>query len=103
MGHGVQMWLQTMWFLIRSKGTETVVLDEPDVYMHADLQRKLIRYIRARFTQVIVTTHSSEIMESRHADNLPAVQAVLANLGSAQNVHLARLATATPCGGLGAR
>jgi type IV secretory pathway TrbD component/energy-coupling factor transporter ATP-binding protein EcfA2 len=107
MGHGVQMWLETIWFLTRAHAAETVILDEPDVYMHADLQRKLIRYVRNRFPQVIVTTHSTEIMsevapdeilvidksntESRRADSLPAVQRILTALGSAQNVHLARL------------
>ena len=34
MGHGLQMWLQTMWFLTRSVSSKTVILDEPDVYMH---------------------------------------------------------------------
>ncbi len=34
MGHGLQMWLQLMWFLARSRDDGTVVLDEPDVYMH---------------------------------------------------------------------
>jgi hypothetical protein len=107
MGHGVQMWLQTMWFLTRSRNTDTVVLDEPDVYMHADLQRKLIRFVRDRPGQVIVTTHSTEIMSevapediliidkklqtSKRADSLPAVQTVLTKLGSAQNIHLFRL------------
>jgi hypothetical protein len=107
MGHGVQMWLQTMWFLVRARDTATLVLDEPDVYMHADLQRKLIRTVRDLTSQIIVTTHSTEIMsevapedilvidkrhpESKRADSLPAVQAVLARLGSAQNIHLFRL------------
>jgi energy-coupling factor transporter ATP-binding protein EcfA2 len=101
------MWLQTMWFLSRVHQAGTVILDEPDVYMHADLQRKLIRYVRRGHQQVIVTTHSTEIMsevnpedivvidkaqrESRRADSLPAVQRVLTTLGSSQNVHLARL------------
>ena len=41
MGHGLQMWLQVMWFLARSAHAESVFLDEPDVYMHPDLQRKV--------------------------------------------------------------
>lgn len=49
MGHGVQMWLQTMWFLARSSGASTVILDEPDVYMHPDLQRRLIRFIKNKY------------------------------------------------------
>jgi hypothetical protein len=107
MGHGLQMWLQTIWFLTRASECELVVLDEPDVYMHADLQRKLIRYVRSRFQQIILTTHSTEIMaevppdsivvidrarpESARAESLPAVQRVMSALGSAHNVHLARL------------
>jgi len=43
MGHGLQMWLQTIWFLSRTPTAHTVILDEPDVYMHPDLQRRLFR------------------------------------------------------------
>ena len=70
MGHGLQMWLQTMWFLTRAAEHETVILDEPDVYMHADLQRRLGRYIRAGHKQVIIATHSSEIMAEVAPENI---------------------------------
>ena len=107
MGHGLQMWLQTIWFLARSHKNSTVILDEPDVYMHADLQRKLIRFLRNRFAQVIIATHSIEIMaevepeevlvidrgqdKSLYASSLPAVQSIIHNIGSIQNIELARL------------
>lgn len=107
MGHGLQMWLQTIWFLCRAQANGTVILDEPDVYMHADMQRRLIRYIRGRFPQIIITTHSVEIMaevepenilvvdrrrlKSQFTSNTPAVQSFLERIGSAQNLHLARL------------
>jgi predicted ATPase len=110
MGHGLQMWLQMMWFLVRSAGYETIILDEPDVYMHADLQRKLIRFLKQRHPQVIVATHSAEIMAevdpdeiliiskaeqtSKFADSLPVAQQLLNSLGSVYNLQLARLATA---------
>ena len=109
MGHGLQMWLQTMWFLTRSNNSTTVILDEPDVYMHPDLQRKVIRFLRNRFPQTILTTHSIEIMSevdpenilvvdkaqerSDFATSLPAVQKITDNIGSVHNVHLARLWT----------
>ena len=108
MGHGLQMWLQTMWFLTRAKNHETVILDEPDVYMHADLQRKLIRFLKQNHQQVIVTTHSSEIMaevepeevlivnkadaRSRYAATTPVAQEILSHLGSVHNLQLARFA-----------
>lgn len=107
MGHGLQMWLQTMWFLARADRNASITLDEPDVYMHPDLQRRLIRHLRHSRRQIIVTTHSVEIMsevepenilvidrqheQSRFASSFPAVQKVLDHLGSAQNVQLARL------------
>ena len=107
MGHGLQMWLQTMWFLARARDHETVILDEPDVYMHADLQRRLVRFVRARHQQVVIATHSSEIMaevkpeniliidraraSSDFASSLPAVQKVLTGVGSIHNLQLSRL------------
>jgi hypothetical protein len=107
MGHGLQMWLQTMWFLTRARDASTLILDEPDVYMHADLQRRLIRHLKIEGRQVIIATHSVEIMsevdpdqiliierkrrESRFADSIPAVQDLVERVGSAHNLHLARL------------
>jgi energy-coupling factor transporter ATP-binding protein EcfA2 len=113
MGHGLQMWLQTMWFLARSKNDDTVILDEPDVYMHADLQRRLIRIVKSRNPQLIVATHSIEIMsevepdeilvidqgrrEAKFADSLPAVQRVIDQIGGVHNLNLARLSTSRKC------
>lgn len=113
MGHGLQMWLQTMWFLTRSQGDATVILDEPDVYMHADLQRRLIRFLRSEDRQTIVTTHSIEILaevdpeeiliidrakrSSKFAASVPAVQRLTEHIGSAHNIHLARLWGARRC------
>jgi hypothetical protein len=107
MGHGLQMWLQTMWFISRTSRNDTVVLDEPDVYMHPDLQRRLIRHLRSVRPQVIVATHSTEILSETDATNvlvidrhtaeaafstsLPTVQKLLDNIGSAQNIQLTRL------------
>jgi energy-coupling factor transporter ATP-binding protein EcfA2 len=113
MGHGLQMWLQTMWFLTRSSGSTTLILDEPDVYMHADLQRRLIRFLRRRQQQVIITTHSIEIMaevdpehvsvvdrkkrESTFTTSISAVQRIVNQIGGVHNLHLARLWTSQRC------
>jgi energy-coupling factor transporter ATP-binding protein EcfA2 len=113
MGHGLQMWLQAMWFLARTSEDAVVILDEPDVYMHADLQRRLVRLIRPRFRQSIIATHSIEIMAevepeqilvvdrrrvtSRFAASLPAVQNVIERFGSIHNIQLTRLWSAKKC------
>ena len=113
MGHGLQMWLQTIWFLARSREAETVILDEPDVYMHADLQRKLIRLLRDRFQQTVVATHSVEIMsevepenilildkgkeQARFATDIPEVQSLIQSIGGVHNLDLARLLISRKC------
>ncbi len=107
MGHGLQMWLQTMWFLSRCSFNTTVILDEPDVYMHADLQRRLIKLVKNDFVQVIVATHSVEIMAEVEPENIlpvnsskpkqiyankaPLVQKIVNEIGSVHNIEIARL------------
>lgn len=107
MGHGLQMWLQTMWFLTHCGQSSSIILDEPDVYMHADLQRRLIRLLRKRHHQTIIATHSVEIMSEVEPDEIlvvdrrrkssafastqPEVQSLLTNIGSIHNIQLARL------------
>jgi predicted ATP-dependent endonuclease of OLD family len=107
MGHGLQMWLQTMWFLSRCDDNSTVILDEPDVYMHADLQRRLIRFIKGKYKQIIIATHSVEIMAEVEPENIlpiesskskliyanktPIVQKIIDEIGSVHNLEIARL------------
>ena len=113
MGHGMQMWLQVMWFLARNSGAATVVLDEPDVYLHADLQRRLVRLLRKREQQVVIATHSIEIMSevshdeilvvtsglrsSKWANTAKGVQEAIDSIGGVHNIQLARLANSRKC------
>jgi hypothetical protein len=75
--------------------------------MHADLQRRLIRFLRGRYNQVIVATHSIEIISEVDAENIlvvdrekrqaqfttdnPEVQQVVDQIGGIENLQLARL------------
>ena len=113
MGHGLQMWLQTMWFLTLRKENSTIILDEPDIYMHADLQRKLIRLLRNFEKQIIIATNSIEILsevepeevliidrgkkESNFTTSLPAVQQVVNFIGGIHNLQLTRLWNSRQC------
>jgi hypothetical protein len=113
MGHGLQMWLQAMWFLARSDAHSTVILDEPDVYMHPDLQRRLVKISRGRYSQVIIATHSTEIMSeaepeevlvidrerrtSKFTNSLPGIQSIIDHVGGVHNIQLARLWSAHRC------
>lgn len=107
MGHGLQMWLQIIWFLLRCDQEDTIILDEPDVYLHADIQRKLIRLLKNKFQQIIIATHSIEIISevepediliinrrkrsSKYANNNPIVQEIINEIGSIQNLEVIRL------------
>ena len=107
MGHGLQMWIQCMWFISQCQRDSVVILDEPDVYMHADLQRRLIRLVAQMFPQLIIATHSVEIIEEVTPDciipvdnrkkNIKAVgksgllQSLVDGMGSSYNLDLARL------------
>jgi hypothetical protein len=82
MGHGLQMWLQTMWFLARTPAAACVILDEPDVYMHPDLQRRLIRYLRRAHQSVkeienflLVPSAISRLINSRASARTSRVDA----------------------------
>lgn len=113
MGSGIQMWMQIIWFICRSKGCETVILDEPDVYMHPDLQLKVLKLVTSLFKQVIIATHSIEIISNisprnivsidkknrqmRYANHLVAVQNVVDDIGSVYNLSLIKLNSSNKC------
>jgi predicted ATP-dependent endonuclease of OLD family len=75
--------------------------------MHPDLQRKLIRLLKNRYKQVIVSTHSIEIIsevepsniliidkekeKSLFANKIPVVQRILNSIGSIHNLQLTKL------------
>ena len=88
-------------------------MDEPDVYMHADLQRRLIRFLRNKHPQLILATHSIEIMGEVEPDNVLVVDRgrhrpdspvtsqslddVVHTIGGIHNLQLARLWNSKRC------
>lgn len=113
MGSGLQMWLQMVWFISRCPIEATIVLDEPDVYMHPDLQQKIFKIVQHKFRQTIIATHSVEIIslvrpnqivtidkksrKMQYADSYHAVQNLVDNLGAINNLSLIRLGGARKC------
>jgi hypothetical protein len=75
--------------------------------MHADLQRRLIRFIKGKFKQILIATHSVEIMaevepenilpidssktQLNYANKTPIVQKIIDEIGSVHNLEIARL------------
>ena len=108
-GFGFQIWLQLLVQLLRGNTANSVlVLDEPDVYLHADLQRRLTRLARDRFQQVFIATHSAEIINELSPGEIVSVsrgwrsgrrvqtdegyRALFSYVGSSENAEFARLA-----------
>lgn len=61
-GDGIQIWLQVLFHIWRQRDAPVVLLDEPDVFLHPDLQRRLARALFATGQQTILATHSVEIL-----------------------------------------
>ena len=107
-GFGFQVWSQLLTHLSRATQSSLLVIDEPEVYLHPDVQRKLIGIMRELGPDVLIATHSTEIIaEAEPGDivlvdkhrptlerlrDIHGVQRAIDTLGSVQNVTLTALA-----------
>jgi AAA domain, putative AbiEii toxin, Type IV TA system len=105
-GDGLQVWIQLLMHLFRNQGRDAVILDEPDLYLHADLQRRLVRLLESMDTQTIAASHSAEVLveappssvvwisrERRQAVRAPSEKVaseLTVAIGSQFNLRLAR-------------
>lgn len=107
-GFGFQIWCQLLTHLSRSKEYNLTVIDEPEVYLHPDLQRQLLTLLRSCANDFVLATHSTEIMgeadpseilivdktkkSARRVKDVEGVQEAMNALGSMQNITLTQLA-----------
>lgn len=107
-GFGFQVWCQLLTHVVRAKTATILVIDEPETYLHPDIQRQLVGLLRDLGPDIVLATHSSELMaEAEHAELLlvdkkrrsaqrlrrpDQIQQALDFLGSAQNMTLTQLA-----------
>jgi hypothetical protein len=117
-GDGLQIWLQLLWHVYRAQNSPTIVLDEPEVYLHPDLQRRLVRLLEGLEGQVILASHSADVISEARPDEVvwvdrkasqarkttshSTLSALSASLGTSFNLALARsmrsrLVVATDC------
>lgn len=70
-GFGFQVWCQMLTHLIQSKDCSIFLIDEPDIYLHSELQRHLLNLLRSLGPDILIATHSTDmIIESEIEDIL---------------------------------
>ncbi|MFT3883364.1 MAG: AAA family ATPase [Gemmatales bacterium] len=72
-GFGFQVWCQMLTHIIQSKEASLFLIDEPDIYLHAELQRQLLVLLRNLGPDILIATHSTEIITESEPDDIVLV------------------------------
>lgn len=74
-GQGLQIWLQIITHMVRLSDVSTLVLDEPEIFLHPEKQHHLIQILREYYNgTIIIATHSSELMNNVDISHIIHVQ-----------------------------
>ena len=107
-GLGFQVWCQLLTHISRSNTSDLLVIDEPEVYLHPDVQRQLLGILRDIHPSIVLATHSTEILgeadpaeimiidkttrSAKRLRDVEGVQQALDFIGSIQNITLTQFA-----------
>ena len=107
-GLGFQIWCQLLTHISRCSESDLLVVDEPEVYLHPQIQRQLLGILRDLTPDILLATHSVEILgEAEHSEillvdkslrsarrlqDIEGVQQAIDDIGSIQNITLTELA-----------
>jgi energy-coupling factor transporter ATP-binding protein EcfA2 len=72
-GFGFQVWCQMLTHLIQRRHSSIFLIDEPDIYLHSELQRQLIAYLRNLGPDILIATHSTEMVMEAEADDIVVI------------------------------
>jgi energy-coupling factor transporter ATP-binding protein EcfA2 len=72
-GFGFQVWCQMLTHLIQSRDASLFLIDEPDIYLHSELQRQLLSLLKNLGPDVLMATHSTEIIMEAEPDDIVLV------------------------------
>jgi len=72
-GFGFQVWVQMLTHLVKSSEVSLFLIDEPDIYLHSELQRQLLGLLRNLGPDILIATHSTEIITEADADEIVLV------------------------------
>ncbi|MCB2077981.1 MAG: AAA family ATPase [Novosphingobium sp.] len=91
-GFGFQVWCQMLTHIVQASTVSVFLIDEPDVYLHSDLQRQLIAILKDLGPTIVLATHSTEIILECEADEIVLV--------SKDRLRSKRLRSPTELGGV---
>ena len=107
-GYGFQVWCQMLTHIAKAKAASLLVMDEPDIYLHSDLQRQPVALLQELGPDILIATHSTEIIaecepssllnvSKKHASaqrvkDVSQLKRVFSALGSNLNPTLTQLA-----------
>src|SRR5205814_7105864 len=69
-GFGFQVWCQMLTHLVKSKEKALFLIDEPDIYLHSELQRQLLGLLRNLGPDILIATHSTEIITEAETNDI---------------------------------
>ena len=72
-GFGFQVWCQMLTFIVEGRDAALLAIDEPDIYLHSDLQRQLIRVLSDLGPDILIATHSTEIVAEAEPNDIVVV------------------------------
>lgn len=107
-GFGFQVWCQMLTHIVQSSDASIFLIDEPDIYLHSDLQRQLLSILENLGPDILIATHSTEIVSEAEPNDIVLIDKnrttarriqdptqlneVFARLGSNLNLVLTQLA-----------
>ena len=69
-GFGFQVWCQMLTYIIKNKHSSLFLIDEPDIYLHSDLQRQLLGVLKSLGPDIIIATHSTELISEAELNDI---------------------------------
>lgn len=107
-GFGFQVWCQLLTHIERGQDSSVLVIDEPEIYLHPEVQRQLYGLLSDVKADVLVATHSAELIAEAEASQILVldkgqrsakrlkstadIQSAFNLIGSGRNLALTQLA-----------
>jgi len=57
-------------YIIKNKNASVFLIDEPDIYLHSDLQRQLMGILKSLGPDIIIATHSTELISEADINDI---------------------------------